>query len=256
MGVKREQVRGKLFTRRALLLGGGQAALLATVAGRLYYLQIVEAGRFVTLADENRISIRLIAPPRGLILDRFGVALAANRPTYRAVLVPDQSGAIDATLDAVSSLVPLSDADRRRVAHDVRAKHGFVPVVIRENMSWQEMARIEVNTLDLAGVSVEEGLARDYPFGETVSHVVGYVAAVSWRRISPTTTHCSSLPDFRIGKSGIEKGFDIELRGTAAGDQPGRGQRVRPGGARARGTRGRHGRCQEIALGIDMACWQ
>jgi penicillin-binding protein 2 len=250
MSNKREQARGKLLTRRALLLAGGQLALLGTVAGRLYFLQVVQAGRYATLAEENRISIRLIAPPRGRIVDRFGVPLASNRPTYRAVLVPDQSGDIGATLDAVSTLVTLTDADRRRVTREIRAKHGFVPVVVRENMSWDEMARIEVNTLELAGVSVEQGRIRDYPFGAAVSHVVGYVAAVSEDELSGGDDPLLELPDFRIGKNGIEKAFDLELRGTAGTSQVevnAFGQVVREL-AREDGMAG-----QEIALGIDMA---
>jgi penicillin-binding protein 2 len=249
MSNKQEQARGSLLSRRALLLAGGQLALLGTVAGRLYFLQVLQAGRFATLADENRISIRLIAPPRGRIVDRFGVPLASNRPTYRAVLVPDQSGDTTATLDAVSSLVTLTDADRRRVIRDIRAKHGFVPVVLRENMSWDEMARIEVNTLELAGVSVEQGRIRDYPFGDAVSHVVGYVAAVSEEDLAGDDP-LLELPDFRIGKNGIEKAYDLELRGTAGTSQVevnAFGQVVREL-AREEGIAG-----QEIVLSLDMA---
>jgi penicillin-binding protein 2 len=246
---KKSEVRSSLLTRRALFLAGGQAALLATVAGRLYFLQVVDAGRYKMLADENRISIRLIAPPRGRVLDRFGVALGANRPTYRAELIPDQVGDIGATLDAVNKLVPLTDVDRRRVLHDIRVKHGFVPVVLKENMSWDEMARLEVNTIELAGVSVEQGLIRDYPFGPTASHLVGYVAAVSEDDLQGDDP-LLELPDFRIGKSGIEKAYDIELRGTAGTSQVevnAYGQVVREL-AREDGMAG-----QDVALGLDMA---
>jgi penicillin-binding protein 2 len=248
MAEKRELARGKVLTRRALLLAGGQVALLGTVAGRLYMLQVVQADRFQMLSDENRISIRLIAPPRGRIVDRFGVQLATNRPTYRAQLVPDEAGDIHATLDAVSQLVPLTDADRRRVLHDIRVKHGFVPVVVKENMSWDEMSRIEVNTLELAGVSVEQGRIRSYPFADTVSHVVGYVAAVSEKDLQGDDP-LLELPDFRIGKNGIEKAFDIELRGTAGTSQVevnAYGQVVREL-ARENGMAG-----QEVVLGLDM----
>jgi penicillin-binding protein 2 len=249
MTLKREQIRSKLLTRRALFLAGGQLALLATVAGRLYFLQAVQAGRYKTLADENRINIRLIAPPRGHIVDRFGVALATNRPTYRAELVADEAGDIAATLDAIARLVPLTEADRHRIVHDIREKHGFVPVVIRENMSWDEMARLEVNTLELAGVSVERGLMRTYPFSESVSHVVGYVAAVSEADLAGDDP-LLELPDFRIGKSGIEKSYDLELRGTAGTSEVevnAFGQVVREI-AREEGLAG-----QEITLGMDMA---
>ncbi|HJT07740.1 MAG TPA: penicillin-binding protein 2, partial [Stellaceae bacterium] len=128
----REDNRGPLLTRRAAIFAGGQAVLLATLAGRMYYLQVVQADRYAMLADENRISIRLVAPPRGRIFDRFGAILADNRPTYRVVLVAEQAGDIDSTLKAVGTLIPVSDVDRRRVLRDIRRKHSFVPVMIRE----------------------------------------------------------------------------------------------------------------------------
>jgi penicillin-binding protein 2 len=247
--VAQDNNRSKLLTRRALLLAGGQLALLGTLAGRLYYLQVVQADRYAMQADENRINIRLLAPPRGRITDRFGVALATNQPTYRATLVAEQTGNVTATLDAVATLIPLSDADRRRVMRDIHNKLSFVPVVIRENLSWDEMARIEVNTLELPGVSIEQALTRYYPFGDATSHVVGYVAAVSEQDLNADDP-LLELPDFRIGKSGIEKSYDLDLRGTAGTSQVevnAFGRVVREL-AREEGMPG-----QDIALSLDMA---
>lgn len=241
--------RTKLLGRRAVLLAGGQLALLATLAGRLYYLQVVRADRYAMQADENRINIRLLAPPRGRIVDRFGVALATNRPTYRAVLVAEQTGDIPSTLDAVATLIPLTDADRRRVTRDVRNKLSFVPVAIHENLSWEEMARVEVNTLELPGVSIEQALTRYYPFGDTAANLVGYVAAVSEKDLNGDDP-LLELPDFRIGKSGIEKAYDLGMRGTAGTSQVevnAFGRVVREL-AREEGMPG-----QEIVLTLDMA---
>src|SRR5437763_14290147 len=98
--MQREINRSKLFTRRAVLLAGGQLALLGTLAARLYYLQVMQSGKFAVLADENRINLSLIAPPRGRILDRFGVPLATNNPNYRGVLVAAAAGGIGATPEA------------------------------------------------------------------------------------------------------------------------------------------------------------
>lgn len=213
-----EPARGKLLTRRAILLAGGQIGLLGALAGRMYYLQVVQADRYSMQADENRISIRLLAPPRGRIVDRFGVPLAANQPTYRVVMVAEQANDVGATLDAIGTLIPLSDGDRHRVLRDLRRKHSFVPVVVRDNLGWDEMARVDVNTLELSGVSVEEGLARYYPFGDAASHVVGYVAAVTEEDLNGDDP-LLELPDFRIGKNGVEKSYDLELRGTAGTSQ-------------------------------------
>jgi penicillin-binding protein 2 len=217
----REDNRLPLLSRRAALFAGAQAVLLTTLAGRMYYLQVVQADRYAMLADENRINIRLVSPPRGRIFDRFGAILADNRPTYRVVLVAEQAGDIESTLKAVGTLIPVSDTDRRRVLRDIRRKHSFVPVMIRENLSWEEMARIEVNTLELPGVSIEQGLIRHYPFGDTASHALGYVAPVSEKELSEMGTDdpLLELPDFRIGKSGIEKAYDLQLRGSAGTSQ-------------------------------------
>jgi len=199
------------------LLGTGQAALVAVLAGRMYQLQILESDRYVVLADENRINLQLLTPPRGRILDRFGVAFADNHQNYHLVIVPEQAGDIAATLDALASLIEVGEADRRRVLRDIRRKHPFVPVVVRGNLSWDEMARIEVAIPELPGVSVEQGLTRSYPFGETAAHVIGYVAAVSESEL--TGDPLLELPDFRIGKSGVEKSQDAELRGSAGTSQ-------------------------------------
>ena len=81
--MRRETLRQKLFTRRAAVLAGGQTLLLAAISGRMYQLQIIESDRYAVLADENRISLRLLAPLRARILDRFGIALAENQQVNR-----------------------------------------------------------------------------------------------------------------------------------------------------------------------------
>lgn len=245
---KKDKDRGRLLTRRAVLIAGGQLGLIGALVGRLYYLQVVQSDRYVMQSDENRINIRLLAPPRGRILDRFGVPLAANKPTFRAVLVAEQAGDIQATLDAVASLISLTEADRRRVLRDIKSKLNFVPVVLREDLSWDEMARIEVNTLELPGVSIEQALTRYYPFGNEISHTVGYVAAVSEEDLN-NDDPLLELPDFRIGKSGVEKAFDLDLRGTAGTSEVEVNAfgRVARELAREEGLPG-----QDVALSIDM----
>ena len=244
----REKNREKLLTRRAALLAGSQALLGATLAGRMYQLQILDKDRYTVMADENRINLRLLTPPRGRIFDRFGVALADNRPNYRVVVVPEQAGNLEATLAALGGLIEITEADLRRVLRDAKRKHAFVPLVVRSNLSWEEMARIEVAIPELAGVSVEQGLIRYYPYGTSASHALGYVAAVSEKEL--TGDPLLELPDFRIGKNGVEKAQDTPLRGSA-GTSPvevnAYGRVVREIAA----TPGRAGR--DVVLGIDAA---
>lgn len=212
-----EAQRQKLFTRRAAVLAGAQAGVLAALAARMYQLQIVESDRYVVLADENRINLRLLAPLRGRIFDRFGVVVADSRQNYQLVIIAEQAGDVAATLDALGILIEVSESDRRRNLRDIRRKHAFVPVLVRANLSWDEMARVEVATPELPGVSIEPGVTRHYPFGEMASHVIGYVAAVSDQEL--TGDPLLELPDFRIGKAGVEKSQDAELRGTAGTSQ-------------------------------------
>jgi penicillin-binding protein 2 len=215
--MQREAQRHKLLTRRAALLGAGQAILFTALAERMYQLQVLESDRYLVLADENRINLQLLAPQRGRILDRFGAALADNLQNYRLVVIAERAGDITATLDALAGLIEIAEADRRRVSRDIRRKHPFVPVVVRGNLSWDEMARIEVAIPELPGVAIEQGLTRSYPLGETAAHAIGYVAAVSEVELSGDPL--LELPDFRVGKSGIEKSQDAELRGSAGTSQ-------------------------------------
>src|SRR5437016_13770657 len=124
----RENKRQKLLTRRAALLAGGQAVLGGALAVRMYQLQILEKDKYAVMAEENRINVRLLAPPRGKILDRFGVALADNRPNYRVVVVPDQAGNLQGTVDAIGKLIDIGEADHRRLLRDAQAKHPFRPL--------------------------------------------------------------------------------------------------------------------------------
>ena len=97
------------FTRRALLLGAGQLGIFGALAAKLYQVQIVEGERYATLSDNNRISARLIAPPRGRVLDRHGAVVAGNRLNWRALLVAEQAGDAGAVLDIFSQVLPLAE---------------------------------------------------------------------------------------------------------------------------------------------------
>ena len=201
----------KMFTRRAAILGGTQAALIATLIGRMYYLQVVQADKYKMLSDENRISTQLLPPPRGRILDRFGQPLAYNKQQFQVLVIPEQAPKISNTLDALAQLIELSDHDRDRIKKEVQRKRSFVPVTIKENLTWDEMSRIQVNAPDLPGIIIDEGLTRFYPQGELASHLMGYVGAVDEADLNGDPV--LQLPGFKIGKDGVEKIYDMGLRG-------------------------------------------
>ena len=213
----RDSDRQKLFNRRAALLIGGKAMLLSALVGRMYYLQVVESDRYRTLAEENRISLRLLPPPRGRIIDRFGVPMADNQQNYRVLLNARETEDVASTLDVLGRIIPIGPGERRRILRELRRNRAFVPATVRENLNWQEVARIEVNAPDLPGVLIDVGQSRHYPYGPETAHVLGYVAAVSPNEV--TGDPLLELPGFRIGKSGIEKIQDYQLRGTGGSSQ-------------------------------------
>jgi len=215
--VHEDQARFKTFSRRALLLGGGQVVLLATLIGRMYYLQVVEADRYRTLAEDNRINLRLLAPPRGRIVDRFGTPVADNRQNYRVVVVPEQSPDLTRTLRDLGRIVELDEDDLARIAKEVRRRRPFVPITVSDHLNWTQVSRIEVNAPMLPGVSIEMGQTRFYPLGEPMTQILGYVGPVAEHEL--TGDPLLELPDFRIGKTGTELRVDQELRGSAGTSQ-------------------------------------
>ncbi len=215
--LKNETKRNGLFTRRALLLGAGQLGIFAALGAKLYQVQVVEGARYATLADSNRISTRLIAPPRGRVLDRFGAVIGGNRLNWRALLTAEQAENVDATLDAFSQILPIADHERARIERELHHRRRFIPVTVRDFLTWEDMARIEVNAPDLPGIYVDVGTTRLYPHGPALAHVVGYVAPPNEEDIADDPT--LSLPGIRIGRAGMEKAHDTSLRGHAGAVQ-------------------------------------
>jgi penicillin-binding protein 2 len=206
--------RYKAFTRRVAMLGGAQALAFAVLAGRMYYLQVLRADEYKMLADENRINVRLLAPLRGRIVDRFGKELASNQQNYRAVLIPEQTPDVADTLDKLARIVEITDFDRKKILRDIKRSPRFLPITVAENLTWEQFAQININEPDLPGVQPDVGETRFYPYTTELAHVVGYVGPVSEKEVDgkdPLLT----LPGFRIGKNGVEKKYDLELRGDA-----------------------------------------
>lgn len=216
----RDMERYREFTRRAFIVGLGQTALFTVLAGQLAYLQVVEQEKFKTLSDENRISHRLVTAGRGEIMDRFGVPLAINTQNFRAFVIAERSRDVEGTLGRLGEYIPLSDLERKTILADVAKQRAFTPILVKENLSWDDMAKIESNLPDLPGVSVDEGEIRSYPFGEATAHIIGYVGRISEAEIAQAQERGGKdpvfrLPGFRIGKTGVEKKYDETLRGTA-----------------------------------------
>ncbi len=205
------------ITRRALLLGGAQAAVVAALGLRLRHMQVEEADQYRLLAEENRINIRLIPPARGLIHDRNGVIVAGNEQNYRVVIVREDAGDVEEALARLRKLIHLTQEDVDRTLRELSRRSAFVPITVAERLSWEDLARVAANAPALPGVTPEVGLSRHYPFGGDYAHVVGYVGPVSESDLAQLETPdpLLQIPRFQIGKVGVETRLEDALRGKA-----------------------------------------
>jgi penicillin-binding protein 2 len=210
------------FHRRAFVMGGLVGAGLAALGVRLAQLQVFEADRYKTLSASNQYNFRIVLPPRGLILDRNGVELASNRPNFRLLLLRDEVEDVDATLAKVSRLIAITPERQRQIRRDINDGPRFVPISVADDLSWDEFSRINVRSTELPGLQADMGEARVYPFGGAFAHVIGYVSKVSdadVKKAGPNPDPMLLNPGFRIGKQGVEKALDLQLRGKPGGQK-------------------------------------
>ena len=213
------------FLRRTFVIGGLTALGGLALTGRLAQLQVVQAGQYATMASNNQFNFRLVPPPRGRILDREGVVIAGNRPSFRVLVVRDETKDLDQTLDLLGQLLPDTLDRRRSIIREVNAAPRFSPVPVKSDLTWEEFARVNLYANELPGVMADMNEARYYPHGGAFAHVIGYVAKPNDRDIKAIRDRGEKVPDllynpgFRIGRQGVEKSFDLDLRGEAGGNR-------------------------------------
>lgn len=211
--MNRDNSKGKVLIFRTLIWGGIQFVLLLVIAARLYFLQVYEADKYRTLSDENRISARILVPPRGVIYDRNGVPIANNKQNFQAMLVAEQANNVGETLEKFKKLMPLSEKEEARIFRDLKRYRRFVPIKLKEGLSWEDVSRVLLVAPEMPGIIVDDGLSRDYPFGRQMTHVLGYVAAVSEKDLQTDGDPLLETPGFKIGRIGLEKKYESKLRG-------------------------------------------
>ena len=204
------------INRRALVLGAAQVGIVGALGLRMRSMQIEQADQYRLLADENRINIHLLPPPRGLIFDTNGIPLGSNEQNYRIVMVREDAGNVEDVLARLSRLVPLTPEAIEKALEEL-SRSAFVPVTIADRLTWEDVARVTVNAPALPGVITEVGLSRSYPMKEDMAHVVGYVGPVSDYDLGRIDDNDPLLriPRFQIGKTGVENKMERPLRGSA-----------------------------------------
>jgi penicillin-binding protein 2 len=202
------------FSRRAVFLGGAQAAVGVVLAGRMAWLSVAENQHFELLAESNRVNLTMIPPRRGWIIDRHGAPVANNRTDFRVDIIPDRLQDKDRVLGDLQQMLLLPPETMERIRADLKNAAGFQPVQVADHLDYEQFARIQVRVPELPGVAPTQGYSRNYPAGAAVAHLTGYVGTASAEDYEKTHNPLLITPGFKIGKDGLEKTLDKRLRGT------------------------------------------
>ncbi len=210
------------FQLRLVVSIGFVIVLLAILLLRFVYLQAVRHSYYQTLAESNRISVVPIVPNRGVIVDRNGVVLARNYSGYTLEINQSKTTDVDATLNELSTLVEVTSKDRRRFKKLLAESHNLETLMIRSRLSDEEVARFAAQQYRFPGVEIKARLFRDYPFGETMSHLLGYIGRIN--ETDATQLEADDLAaNYRgsdyIGKTGLEQSYESDLHGTTGIEQ-------------------------------------
>lgn len=237
MSAKRDLM--SIFTRRSLIILGGGGIGLAGIGMRLLWLQGEDAfnQEYTKAADSNRFDLQPIVPPRGVIFDRFGDALALASKDYRVSIVPEETENLEETIRALGDLLGMSPETVARRIREAKNRRAFDEVQIKNGLEWPQFAAVNVRLPELKGVRAVVGEQRYYPYKEAFAHPVGYVQKVSQNEIDKVeaadreaaglpakaqpgeqfdSSHARYLrtPDVRIGKAGLEASLENSLQGA------------------------------------------
>ncbi len=194
------------------------ALALGLIAARMYVLQIQRHEALLLQAETNRTAVLPISPPRGRILDRHGVVLADNQPTFTLEIIPARAGSLQDTIEALADLIEITPRDIRRFQRLVAESRRFDSLPLRNRLSAEEMSIVAAQLYRLPGVHIEARSLRHYPLGETASHVIGHVGRINQREQQmmadwPENRRANYRGTDHIGKLGVEQSYEDHLHG-------------------------------------------
>jgi penicillin-binding protein 2 len=201
------------FSRRALLVGMVQATAFAGLAGRLYHVQIREGARYAPLADDNRLSLKVLAPVRGRILDRTGEVIAGNEESFRVVLQPARAGDLNEVVNLLDRIVPIAADLKNQLLDGAKRPRRSETIVVASDLTFEQVAEINLLSPQLPGVETETIQSRKYPLGAVMAHVTGHIGSVDRRALDDDPA--LRIPGIKVGKTGLERGMELPLRGAA-----------------------------------------
>ena len=203
------------INRRMFIFSLAKAIVFTGIVGRLFSLQISENKKYLTLSDQNRLRESRLPPVRGKFLDYFGNTIAGNLEVYQLHVVPEQVEDFRYLMVRLRDILGFDNAKLAKLIKKKNKQKPWETLIVSENLSWEEFSKINYYLHDLAGAKPIITIGRSYPYSESYTHILGYVAQVSKEDLNNSEIiKQRNVPGLRVGKSGLEKNFENELIGT------------------------------------------
>ncbi len=214
--VRNGQAESNLFIRRAVIAFIGVLALTGVLLANLYHLQISSYEDYQTRSNGNRIKLLPVPPTRGLIYDRNGKVLAENITYFGLFIVPEKTQDLEQTLVELKSIVGLTDDDIENFHKEKKLASRYTPILLKADMNEEQIARFAVNQYRFPSLDVQAYYKRNYPYGETLTHILGYVAKINEKdkkKLQEDGKFGNYAGSHDMGKLGIEKYYEDQLHG-------------------------------------------
>tara|TARA_Y100000590_G_scaffold319942_1_gene362140 strand:- start:17 stop:1933 length:1917 start_codon:yes stop_codon:yes gene_type:complete len=207
--------KSKLINRRMFIASTAKAIVFFGIISRLFYLQVEQNKKYLTLSDKNRIRENKLPPIRGEFKDYFGKTIAGNLDVYELHVIPEQVEDFRVLITRVKQILKLTDKDVNNIYKLKNRQKPWETIIISDNLTWHEFSKINYYLYDLPGLKPVITVGRNYPYNESYSHVLGYVAYASKKDLSLNEIiNERHVPGLRVGKNGLEKTFEAQLIGT------------------------------------------
>ena len=203
------------INRRMFITGSLKFFIMIGLVSRLFFLQVKENKKYLTLSDKNRIREWKLAPVRGEFIDYFGNVVAGNFEAYQLHIIPEQVEDFRYVIYRVKDLLELSDKQFKRVLKKKNEIKPWETLIVSDNLSWKKFSKINNHLYDLNGVKPVISISRNYPFKENFTHLVGYVSQANENDIETNEQIKKNfVPGLKVGKVGLEKSFENDLIGS------------------------------------------
>ncbi len=203
------------INRRMFILATAKVIILGGIVSRLFFLQIRENKKYLTLSDKNRIREWKLPPIRGDFQDYFGNTIAGNFQAYQLHLIPEQVENFRYTINRIKNILELSDKQFKKILKKKKEIKPWETLIVADNLSWNDFSRINNNLYDLNGVKPVISISRNYPFKENYTHLLGYVSQANEKDILTNEIIKEKfVHGLKVGKTGLEKTFENELIGN------------------------------------------